>query len=173
VRLRPSRLPGCPPAAVFSPRRDVGVVKAFRAGAEGSDRKAPVGDGSSSGTAGVGGARRTPVASLHFLSQCALRHSANPYFGGTLASDEKPLVEYSPLNNHGVSHFMRCIASPARGIPIKAGTYAPIVSVAGSVLNRNAIIVDCWGGSQRVCERADGRWQLATGDGFVAEFLPA
>jgi hypothetical protein len=103
-------------------------------------------------------------------------HSANPHFGRMMASDELSYVapaEYPQLNNHGLPHFMRCIVSPARGIPIKAGTYSLIVSVDGCVPNRNAIIVDCWGGSQRVSEREDGRWQLATGDGPVAEFLPA
>jgi hypothetical protein len=77
------------------------------------------------------------------------------------------------MNNHGLPHFMRCIASPARGIPIKAGTYSPVVSVDGSTPNRSAIIVDCWGGSQYVREREDGRWQLASGDGPVAEFVAA
>jgi hypothetical protein len=77
------------------------------------------------------------------------------------------------LNHPGRPQFMRCVASPARGIPIKAGTYSPVVSVDGSTPNRNAIILDCWGASQCVCEREDGRWQLATGDGPVAEFVPA
>jgi hypothetical protein len=33
------------------------------------------------------------------------------------------------LDNHGLPRFMRCISSPARGMPIKGGTYAPVVSV--------------------------------------------
>jgi hypothetical protein len=48
-----------------------------------------------------------------------------------------------------------------------------LVDNAAEAVLANAIIMDCWGGSQRVCERANGGWQLATGDGPVAEFLPA
>ena len=77
------------------------------------------------------------------------------------------------MNNPDLPHLMRCIASPVRGISTKAGTYSPVLSVDGCTPNRNAIIVDCWGGSQRVCEREDGHWQLATSDGSVAEFVLA
>jgi hypothetical protein len=68
----------------------------------------------------------------------------------------------------------RCISSPARGMPIKGGTYAPVVSVHGHAPKRNAIIVDCWGASRQICECEDGHWQLAGVDGdFAAEFVPA
>ena len=40
------------------------------------------------------------------------------------------------LDNHGLPHFMRCISSPARGMPIKGGTYAPVVSVHGHAPKR-------------------------------------
>ena len=77
------------------------------------------------------------------------------------------------MHHPDLPHFMRCIASPARGIPIKAGTFSPVLSVDGRTPNRNATIVDCWGGSQLVCEREDGRWELAAGDGPAAQFVPA
>jgi hypothetical protein len=83
-------------------------------------------------------------------------------------------VEGLQLDNHGLPHFMRCISSPARGMPIKGGTYAPVVSVHGHAPKRNAIIVDCWGDSRQICECEDGHWQLAGVDGdFAAEFVPA
>jgi hypothetical protein len=77
------------------------------------------------------------------------------------------------MNSHNLPPFMRCIASPGRGIPVKAGTYAPVVSVDGCIPNRCAIIVDCWGGCLQVHEREDGCWQIATSEGPVAEFVPA
>jgi hypothetical protein len=107
------------------------------------------------------------------LCNASQRHAAFPQND---ASDEPSYiapVEYRPLNSHGLPSFMRCIASPARGLALKVGTYAPVVAVEGCGPNRNAIIVDGWGGALRLCERADGRWQLAADDGPVAEFLPA
>lgn len=81
--------------------------------------------------------------------------------------------EYLHMKNPGLPHFMRCVASPARGMAIKAGTYSPVVSIDGRAPNRNAIIVDCWGAIQSVCEHENGRWLLATAvDGQVAEFVP-
>jgi hypothetical protein len=77
------------------------------------------------------------------------------------------------MNSPNLPPFMRCTASPARGISVKAGTYAPVVSVDGCIPNRCAIIVDCWGACLQVHEREDGHWQIATSEGPVAEFVPA
>ena len=56
---------------------------------------------------------------------------------------------------------------------IKAGTYVPVVSIDGCAPTRNALIVDCWGAIQSVCEHENGRWLLAAAvDGRVAEFVP-
>jgi hypothetical protein len=65
-------------------------------------------------------------------------------------------------------HLLAC-----QGISKCDSPDSPVVSVDGSTPNRSAIIVDCWGGSQYVREREDGRWQLASGDGPVAEFVAA
>jgi hypothetical protein len=81
-------------------------------------------------------------------------------------------VEYSLLDNRGLPNFMRCIASPARGTRIGAGTYSPVVSVDGCAPNRAAVILDCFGAARRVCEREDGRWQLGIhDDARIVEFV--
>lgn len=83
-------------------------------------------------------------------------------------------VEYTHMENLGLPHFMRCVASPVRGIAVKAGIYSPVISIDGCAPNRNAIIVDCWGAAQSIYEREDGRWLLTmASDGPVAEFVPA
>ena len=81
-------------------------------------------------------------------------------------------MEHSRLDNGDLPNFMRCIASPARGTRIGAGTYSPVVSVDGSAPNRAAVILDCFGAARRVCEREDGRWQLGIrNDVRVVEFV--
>jgi hypothetical protein len=76
------------------------------------------------------------------------------------------------LDKRGFPTFMRCVASPARGTPVGAGTYAPVVSVDGCAPNRTAVILDSFGAARRVCEREDGRWQLGIrSDARVVEFV--
>jgi hypothetical protein len=70
--------------------------------------------------------------------------------------------------------YMRCIASAARGAPVRIGTYSPILEIDGSAPNRTAIIIDPWGAPQPVREDEHGHWQLLVrDDGLVAELVLA
>jgi hypothetical protein len=68
---------------------------------------------------------------------------------------------------------MQCIASSVRPVLIPRGTYSLVVAVDGAAPQRQATIVDGWGGLQCIREREDGHWQLVERDDeSFAEFVP-